>query len=55
MVNNANSRFLQTFLWEKFLSVASKLVEVPVVVMEIVERADASKMKRTDDSYKLRA
>lgn len=40
VVTPINLSFLQTSLWERFPSFASKLVEFPAVPKEIVKRPD---------------
>lgn len=48
MVMNTYSSFLQTLLWERFLVLAPKLVEFPLVITEEMIHTDDSKaMKMT--------
>lgn len=46
MVAHVNSNFLQTILWERFVVLASKDNEVPVVITKEVIQVDASQAKK---------
>lgn len=47
MVMHADYIFLQMFIWERFLMIASKLVEFSIMVTKDVSQADGSKKMKT--------